>query len=149
MTKNDNGTLRLMKRNTNFFLQLKKKRHLNMFGKSSPHQHQPLMKTFCHLLRVKWLCHAQEPSKIFMIELRDWIISHYFVSLQTVNQWTLKKLCKIKDIEMQWMKKLNQSRRMTHRNSSPFQKGTRLLVSSGCTKQRRMPREKLKDTRKG
>ena len=35
------------------------------------------------------------------------------------------------------MKKLNPSRRMTHRNSSPFQKGTRLLVSSGCTKQKK------------
>ena len=62
-----------------------------------PHQHQPLMKILCHLLRVKGLCHVQEPSKIFMMELRDWIISHYFVSLHIVNQWTLKKLRKIKD----------------------------------------------------
>ena len=36
-----------------------------------PHQHQPLMKILCHLLRVKGLCHVQEPSKIFMMELRD------------------------------------------------------------------------------
>ena len=76
--KKENGTLRLMERNTNFFLHLKKIRHLNMLGKTSPHQHQPLTKILCHLLRVKVSCHTQEPSKIFMIELRDWIISHYF-----------------------------------------------------------------------
>ena len=76
-----------------------------------------------------------------MIEVRDWIISYYFSSLKIVNQWTLKKLCKIKDGEMQWMKKLDPLRRMTHGHSSPFQKGTMVLVSSGCTKQRRMQEE--------
>ena len=60
------------------FLHLKKIRHLNMFSKSSPYQHQPLTKTLCHLLSVKGLCHTHEPSKIFMIKLKDWIISHYF-----------------------------------------------------------------------
>ena len=137
-TKKDNGTLRLMKRNTTSFLYLKKRRNLNMFSKSSPHQHQPLMKTIFHLLRVKRLCHAQEPSKIFMIELRDWIISNYFVSFHIFNKWALKKLCKIKDGEMWWMKKLDPSKRTTHGNSSPFRKGTSLLVSSGCTKQKKI-----------
>jgi len=33
------------------------------------------------------------------------------------------------------MKKLDPSKRTTHGNSSPFRKGTSLLVSSGCTKQ--------------
>ena len=69
--KKENGTLRLMERNTNFFLHLKKIRHLNMLGKTSPHQHQPLTKILCHLLRVKVSCHTQEPSKIFMIKLGD------------------------------------------------------------------------------
>ena len=132
-TNKDNGTLRLVKRNTTSFLHLKKRRHLNMFCKSLPYQHQPLTKTLFHLLRVKGSCHTQEPSKIFMIEVRDWIISRYFVSLQIMNHWTLKKLYKIKDGEMQWTMKLDPSRKTTHGNSSPFQKGTRLLVSSGCT----------------
>ena len=83
--KKDNGNLRLMKRNTTSFLHLKKKRHLNMFNKSLPHQHQPLTTILCHLLRVKGSCHAQESSKIFMIILRDWIMSHKFVSLQIIN----------------------------------------------------------------
>ena len=66
-----------------------------------------------------------------MIELRDWIISHYFVSLQIVNQWTLKKLCKIKDEEMQWTKKLDPSRRTTHRDSSPIQKAQGYWCQAG------------------
>ena len=36
-TKKENGTLRLMKMNTTSYLHLMKKRHLNMFNKSSSH----------------------------------------------------------------------------------------------------------------
>ena len=84
----------------NFFPPLGEEKTPQHVQQELTHQHQPLTKTLCHLLRVKGLCHAQEPSKIFMIKLRDWIISHYFVSLQIVNQRTLKKLWKIKDGEM-------------------------------------------------
>ncbi|KAM1458402.1 hypothetical protein ACFX2I_035443 [Malus domestica] len=64
------------------------------------------------------------------------------------NQLTSKKQCKILSGGKQWMKKLKQFRRTIHGNSLFFRNDTKPSESSGCIRQRRIPTERLKDTRR-
>ena len=141
-TNKDNGTLRLVKRNTTSFLHLKKRRHLNMFSKSSPININHSRRHFA----ISWEWKGYVTHNLYDQTKRLDSITLFclFADCEPVD---FEEARKTKDREIQWTKKLDPSRRTTHGNSSPLKKGKRLLVSSGCTKQRRMPKEKLKDIR--
>ena len=149
MTKKGNGTLRLMKRNTTFFPQLKEEKtpqHVQQEltpSTSTTHEDTlPSPKSERVVSRTRTVQDLYDQTE----RLDNITLFCLFADCEPVD---FEEVVQDKRRRDAMDKENNPSRRRTHGNSSPFQKGTRLSVSSECIKQRRMSREKLKDTRQG